>query len=45
MVITLNQLRSELPEFLQFLKKNEKDCWIAPMLDVAEYIKALQTRK
>ena len=32
-------------EFLQYLKKNEKDCWIAPMLDVAEYIKALQTRK
>ena len=32
-------------EFLQYLKKNEKDCWIAPMLDVAEYIKALQTKK
>lgn len=27
-------------EFLQYLKKNEKDIWIAPMLDVAEYIKS-----
>jgi len=32
-------------EFLQYLKKNEKDCWIAPLLDVAEYIKALQPKK
>jgi len=31
-------------EFLQFLKKNEKDIWIAPMLDVAEYIKAWQSK-
>ena len=30
--------------FLQFLKKNEKDLWIAPMLEVAEYIKS-QTGK
>src|SRR4030095_7669193 len=30
--------------FLQYLKKNEKDLWIAPMLDVAEYIKS-QTGK
>ena len=29
-------------EFLQYLKKNEKDIWIAPMLEVAEYIKAFQ---
>jgi len=32
-------------EFLQYLKKNEKDGWIAPMVDVAEYIKAFQTKK
>ena len=30
--------------FLQYLKKNQKDIWIAPMLDVAEYIKS-QTGK
>jgi len=29
-------------EFLQYLKKNEKDIWIAPMLEVAEHIKAFQ---
>ena len=32
-------------EFLQYLKKNEKDIWIAPMIDVAEYIKAFQNAK
>ena len=26
--------------FLKYLKKNEKDIWIAPMLEVAEYIKS-----
>ena len=30
-------------ELLQFLKQNEKEIWIAPMLDVAEYIKANQS--
>jgi peptidoglycan/xylan/chitin deacetylase (PgdA/CDA1 family) len=37
-----NALDVSLPahrEFLQYLKKNEKDIWIAPMLEVAEYIK------
>jgi peptidoglycan/xylan/chitin deacetylase (PgdA/CDA1 family) len=37
-----NALNVSIPahrEFLQYLKKNEKDIWIAPMLDVAEYIK------
>jgi peptidoglycan-N-acetylglucosamine deacetylase len=29
-------------EFLKYLKKNEKDIWIAPMLEVAEYIKTFQ---
>ncbi len=32
-------------EFLQFLKNNEKDIWIAPMLDVAEFIKKKQDDK
>ena len=32
-------------EVLQYIKKNEKDCWIAPMLEVAEFIKGLQTKK
>jgi sialate O-acetylesterase len=26
-------------EFLRYLKNNEKDIWIAPMLNVAEHIK------
>src|SRR6186997_1584167 len=37
-----NALNVSLPahrEFLQYLKKNEKDIWITPMLNVAEYIK------
>ena len=37
-----NGLNVELPahrEFLQYLKKNEKSIWIAPMIEVAEYIK------
>lgn len=36
-----NGLDVSLPahrEFLQFLKQNEKDIWIAPMVEVAEYI-------
>jgi peptidoglycan/xylan/chitin deacetylase (PgdA/CDA1 family) len=43
-----NPLNVSLPahrEFLQYLKKNEKDIWIAPMLDVAEYIKTWQTKR
>jgi sialate O-acetylesterase len=42
-----NGLNVELPahrNFLQFLKKNEKDIWIAPMLEVAEHIKAWQAK-
>ena len=30
--------------FLQYLKKNEKDLWIAPMLEVAEYIKSQKSK-
>ena len=43
-----NALNVSLPahrEFLKYLKKNEKDIWIAPMLEVAEFIKASQTKK
>ncbi|MEI9942899.1 MAG: polysaccharide deacetylase family protein [Chitinophagaceae bacterium] len=42
-----NSLNVSLPahrEFLQYLKKNEKDIWIAPMLEVAEHIKAWQAK-
>ena len=43
-----NALNVEIPEhskFLHYLKKNEKDIWIAPMLKVAEHIKAYQSQK
>jgi len=30
---------------LHFLKQNEKDIWIAPMIDVAKFIKGHQTEK
>ena len=40
----LNVSLSAHREFLQFLKKNEKDIWITPMLVVAEYIKKYQSR-
>ncbi|MCU0322073.1 MAG: polysaccharide deacetylase family protein [Chitinophagaceae bacterium] len=33
----------EHKEFLEYLKKNEKDIWIAPMLEVAEHIKLWQS--
>ena len=42
-----NALNVSLPahrEFLQFLKKNEKGIWIAPMIEVAEHIKKYQSR-
>lgn len=42
-----NTLNVSLPahrEFLQFLKKNEKNIWIAPMIDVAEHIKKYQSQ-
>ncbi len=44
-----NALNVSIPEhkaFLNYLKQNEKDIWIAPMLGVAEHIKKWQaTRK
>lgn len=42
-----NALNVQIPEhrrFLQWLKQNEKDIWIAPMVTVAEYIKKSQTK-
>ena len=40
----LNVSISAHREFLQYLKKNEKDIWIAPMLAAAEFIKTSQTK-
>ena len=31
-------------QFLQQLKNQEKDIWIAPMLEVAEYVKVYQLK-
>jgi sialate O-acetylesterase len=31
-------------EFLQYLKKSDKDIWVAPMVEVAEYIKNRQEK-
>lgn len=43
-----NGLNVALPEhraFLSYLKQNEKNIWIAPMLEVAEYIKVWQAKQ
>jgi peptidoglycan-N-acetylglucosamine deacetylase len=42
-----NGLDVSLPEhrkFLEYLQKNQKDIWIAPMIEVAEYIKKYQSK-
>jgi sialate O-acetylesterase len=42
-----NDLNITLPEhraFLSYLQQNEKNIWIAPMLDVATYIKNWQAK-
>jgi peptidoglycan/xylan/chitin deacetylase (PgdA/CDA1 family) len=41
----LNVQLDEHRKFLQYLKQNEKDIWIAPMIDVAEHIKDWQSTK
>lgn len=41
----LNVSLSAHREFLSFLKQNEKDIWIAPLIEVAEYIKTHQSQK
>jgi len=43
-----NSLNVSLPahrQLLHFLKQNQKDIWVAPMLDVAEYVKKYQQAK
>jgi sialate O-acetylesterase len=32
-------------ELLYFLKRNEKDIWVAPMVDIAEYVKEYNQQK
>jgi peptidoglycan-N-acetylglucosamine deacetylase len=42
-----NALNVSLPahrEFLQYLKQNEKDIWVTPMIDAAEHIKKYQSQ-
>ena len=41
---SLNVDVTEHSKFLHYLKQNEKDIWIAPMIDVAEYIKNYQAK-
>jgi len=43
-----NSLNVSLPahsQFLHYLKQNQKDIWIAPMIEVAEHIKNYQSQK
>jgi sialate O-acetylesterase len=41
----LNVSLTDHRKFLSFLKQNEKDIWIAPMMEVAEHIKSYQSQK
>lgn len=43
-----NSLDVSLPEhrkFLEYLQENKKDIWVAPMIEVAEYVKKNQSKK
>jgi peptidoglycan/xylan/chitin deacetylase (PgdA/CDA1 family) len=40
---SLNVLIPEHRKFLQYLQQNEKELWIAPMIEVAEYVKKYQS--
>jgi len=40
----LNVGLSEHSKLLHFIKQNEKDIWVAPMVDVAEYIQASKSK-
>ncbi|HEY5970286.1 MAG TPA: polysaccharide deacetylase family protein [Chitinophagaceae bacterium] len=43
-----NALDVSLPahrDILKYIKQNEKDIWVAPMLDVTEYVKKWQTNR
>ncbi len=42
---SLNVLVPEHRKFLQYLKQNQKDLWIAPMIDVAEYVQKYQSKQ
>ncbi len=42
---SLNVLLNDHKEFLSYLKQNEKEIWIAPMIDVAKYIKQYQAQR
>ncbi len=42
---SLNVSLADHREFLSYLKQQEKDIWIAPMITVAKYIKAYQANK
>jgi len=42
---SLNVLLPEHRRFLEYLQQNQKDIWVAPMLEVAEYIKNYQQAK
>ena len=42
---SLNVSLNDHSRFLHWLKQNQKDLWIAPMLEVAEYIKDYQAKK
>jgi sialate O-acetylesterase len=39
---SLNVSIEEHRKFLRYLKQQEKEIWIAPMLDVAEYVQQKQ---
>ena len=39
----LNVAVSEHRAFLKYLKQNEKHIWIAPMIDIAQYVKDNKT--
>ena len=41
---SLNVSLSAHRELIQFLKQNQKDIWVAPMIDVCNYIKKGETR-
>ena len=41
----LNVTLEEHRKLLKFLQENQKQVWVAPMLDVAEYIKKYQIKK
>jgi len=41
----INVSLQEHSKLLHFLKQNEKEIWVAPLVDIAEYVKAYQARK